>query len=210
MDVKKFIGAKIQAARRGTAAAADVSGRVPPGQKQVTHFPVLDLGIRPRIAAADYRLRVDGLVENPLELGWEALRALGEVDAVSDFHCVTRWSRLDTAWRGVRVRDIMARVRPAPEVTHVMAYGADGYDTNLPVARLLDDDALVATALDGKPIPGEHGGPVRLVVPGLYGWKSAKWLTRLEFMAQDRPGFWEQRGYHNEGDPWREERFARQ
>ncbi|MEW6611274.1 MAG: sulfite oxidase-like oxidoreductase [Pseudomonadota bacterium] len=209
MDLKKLIAGKLRAAARDAPARpAPAAGRVPPGQRAVTHFPVLDLGTRPRIATADYRLQVDGLVERPVALSWSALLAFGVVAVPSDFHCVTRWSRLDTAWSGVRVRELLAQARPAPSATHVMAHSAEGYSANVPLARLLADDVLIATALDGRPIPVEHGGPARLVVPSLYAWKSVKWLTRLELMAGDRPGFWEQRGYHNDGDPWREQRFA--
>lgn len=212
MDFKRFIEAKLRAARRGSipdTAVSPSAARIPAGQKQVSNFPVLDLGTRPKIPSAQYVLHVDGLVARPRIFTWADLQQIGMVSETSDFHCVTRWSRLDTAWSGVRLRDLLERVAPAPEAEFVMAHAADGYETNLPLSRLRQDDVLLATALDGKTIPTEHGGPVRLVVPSLYGWKSAKWVVCLEFMAVDRPGFWEQRGYHNDGDPWREQRFAR-
>jgi DMSO/TMAO reductase YedYZ molybdopterin-dependent catalytic subunit len=204
----KIIEGKIRIAKQG-ARPSKPSGndRVPPGQKVVTDFPVLDLGNLPDLDQHNWRLRLFGLVEREATLDWEAMRALPPVRAVSDFHCVTRWSQLDMDWEGVLARDVITVARPLAEARFVTLHGADGYTTNLPLAALLDDDVLVAHSVFGRPLAAEHGGPVRLVVPKRYGWKSAKWLTGLELHADDRPGFWEVRGYHNEADPWKEQRF---
>jgi DMSO/TMAO reductase YedYZ molybdopterin-dependent catalytic subunit len=150
---------------------------------------------------------VDGLVERPFSLDLDALRALPSVAITTDIHCVTKWSKFDTRWTGVRVRDLVARAGAHSEATHVMAHAEQGYTANLPLADLLRDDALVAWSYDGADIEPIHGGPVRLVVPHLYFWKSPKWLRRIELMAADAPGFWEQNGYHMYGDPFREQRF---
>jgi DMSO/TMAO reductase YedYZ molybdopterin-dependent catalytic subunit len=206
----KVIEGKIRIARQGakpSKASSDL--RVPPGQKVVNDFPVLDLGITPSLSTANWSLRLYGLVEHELTLDWEALRTLPQVKSVSDFHCVTRWSQLDMDWEGVLARDVVSRAQPKSEARSVTLHGADGYTTNLPLDALLDDDVLVAHSVLGKPLALEHGGPVRLVVPKRYGWKSAKWLDAIEFHEQDRPGFWEVRGYHNDADPWKEERFSR-
>lgn len=206
----KFIEGKTRLARRG-AEPSRPSGdaRRPPGQHLVTNFPVLDLGIRPELDKASWRLSLFGLTEQEASLDWSALLRLPQVECVSDFHCVTRWSQLDMEWTGVRARDVVTLARPLPEARFVTLHGADGYTTNLPLDALLDEDVLLAHGVYGKPLSLEHGGPVRLVVPKRYGWKSAKWLTGIEFHAEDRPGFWEVRGYHNDADPWKEERFGR-
>lgn len=209
MDIEKFIAGKMRIAQDGKPSANQPGqARVPPGQKVVERLPILDLGIHPDIDLRDYRLVVDGCVEQPLSLDWPALQALGVVDLPSDFHCVTRWSRLDTGWRGVPTRELLRLAKPRSEASHVMAHSADGYSTNLPLDYLQADNALVATGLDGEPLPVKHGGPARLVIPALYAWKSAKWLTRLEILSADQRGFWEQRGYHNHADPWLEQRYS--
>lgn len=182
--------------------------RLPPGQMLTAGFPVLDLGIQPEIAHDHWTLRLYGLVARPLQLDWAALQALPPFDDVSDFHCVTHWSRFDVLWEGVRARDVIALAQPLPEAGFVTLHGSDGYTTNLPLAALLDDDVLIAHSVEGGPLSVEHGGPVRLVVPQRYAWKSAKWLCAIEFHAEDRPGYWEVRGYHNDADPWREERYS--
>lgn len=182
--------------------------RVPPGQRLTGDFPVLDLGIQPGISHDDWRLRLFGLVAREVELDWPGLMALPQVSDVSDFHCVTHWTRLDVPWEGVRARDVVALAAPLPAALYVTLHSSDGYTTNLPLAALLDDDVLVAHGVDGGPLSEEHGGPVRLVVPKRYAWKCAKWLCGIEFHAEDRPGYWEVRGYHNDADPWREERYS--
>jgi DMSO/TMAO reductase YedYZ molybdopterin-dependent catalytic subunit len=207
-NCSKLIDAKTRLAQRGgKPSKPSGNDRVPPGQKVVTDFPVLDLGLAPELTQANWRLRLFGLVEQEVTLNWAAFRALPQVRSVSDFHCVTRWSQLDMDWEGVPVGDLVALARPTEQARFVTLHSADGYTTNLALEALLDDDVLVAHSVLGKPLSAEHGGPVRLVVPKRYAWKSAKWLTGIEFHAQDRPGFWETRGYHNEADPWNEQRF---
>ena len=152
--------------------------------------------------------RIDGLVEAPTTLDFSAFMALPQVEMLSDIHCVTQWSRFDNTWNGVATRDVLARVRPRPEARFVIQTSYDGYTTNLPLADFAGEDVLLAHRWEGEAIAREHGGPVRLVLPKLYFWKSAKWLTKLTFVAEDQPGFWEVRGYHMRGDPWKEERYG--
>jgi DMSO/TMAO reductase YedYZ molybdopterin-dependent catalytic subunit len=182
--------------------------RLPPGQRKVTDWPVLDLGVKPNIPLARWRLTIDGLIEQPLRLDWDAFQALRQSDLESDIHCVTAWSRFDNRWRGVTVMDLLERVRPKDGANFVVLHSFDTYTTNLPLMEFAAEGALLATHWEGKPISLEHGGPVRAVIPQLYFWKSAKWLKRIEFIAADRPGFWEERGYHNNGDPWTEQRYG--
>ncbi len=179
----------------------------PPGQFVTSKFPVLTYGTTPRVEKKDWRLRLFGLVEKEMELDWEQFMALPQSMVTADFHCVTQWSRLDNVWEGVLFRDVASLVKVRPEARYVMAHCYGGYTTNLPLEVILEENVILAHRHDGQDLPREHGGPVRLVVPSRYGWKSAKWLNGIEFMAQDRPGFWEQRGYHMNGDPWKEERF---
>ncbi len=186
----------------------DPLNRVPPGQYTTTKFPVLTYGDTPKISLKDWRMKVWGLVENPIELNWEQIQALPRKEINCDLHCVTRWSQLDMKWEGVPFSEIAKLVQPQPEARFVMQHCYGGYTTNLPIEEMYDDDALLAFNYDGKPLPPEHGGPLRMLVPKLYLWKSAKWLNGLEFMARDRRGFWENYGYHNHGDPWTEERFG--
>jgi len=180
--------------------------RLPPGQSPTTKFPVFTYARTPRVDLATWSLAVHGDVDAPYALRWEEFRALETVGQVSDFHCVTRWSQFDMAWEGVRARDLLGRARPRPSATHVIAHGFDGYTTNLPLAAVMADDALVAHTLESEPLAPEHGAPARLLVPSRYGWKSAKWVRALEVLDHDEPGLWERAGYHNEGDPWREQR----
>ena len=189
-------------------AADPAAQRLPPGQRLVTSWPVLDLGAQPKIDLQRWRLVVDGLVENPVTLDWDGFNRLPQSELTSDIHCVTAWSRYDNRWRGVRVADLLEHVRPKPEAKFVLLQSFDTYTTNLPLAEFAAHDALLATHWEGEPLTVEHGGPVRVVVPKLYFWKSAKWVKRIQFAAQDQPGFWEVRGYHNHGDPWTEERYS--
>jgi DMSO/TMAO reductase YedYZ molybdopterin-dependent catalytic subunit len=182
--------------------------RLPPGQRLVRDWPVLDLGIRPMLPPSRWRLDVGGLVETPLTLDWTTFSALPQTDIRTDIHCVTTWSRYDNDWRGVLVRDLLDRAMPRPEARYVMLTSFDGYTTNLPLADFAAEDAILATHWQGAPLTREHGGPVRAVVPHLYFWKSAKWLKAIDLMASDRPGYWEQGGYHMYGDPWQEERYG--
>jgi DMSO/TMAO reductase YedYZ molybdopterin-dependent catalytic subunit len=190
------------------------AGRLPPGQSLTLKWPVLHDGAVPEFDPATWDFRVNGLVRHPLVLGYEALLALGTVEVVSDFHCVTRWSTFDNRWEGVPIRAVLERVSPLPEATHVMAVGHKGgerygYSTNLPLADLDRPDVLLCHRHNGEPLTPEHGGPLRLVVPHLYAWKSAKWIRGLVFMDADRPGYWERGGYHMRGDPFAEERYGR-
>ncbi|MCS6855006.1 MAG: sulfite oxidase-like oxidoreductase [Elioraea sp.] len=181
--------------------------RLPPGQRLVRDWPVLDLGFQPAIPLSAFRLTVDGLVENPVVLDWDALMRLPQCEDVSDIHCVTAWSRYDNRWGGVKAKDLMAHVRPLAEARFVLFQSSDGYTTNVPREAFEDDDVMLAHSWEGAPLDRRHGGPLRVVIPKLYFWKSAKWVRRITFSAEDRPGFWEVRGYHNHGDPWREERY---
>ena len=185
----------------------DPEGRVPPGQYLTDKFPVLTHGYTPKISHERWRLKVFGAVAQEVEWSYELFMALPQVEIKADFHCVTRWSRLDNGWTGVSIREVMKHIEPAAEAQFAMVHGYGQYETNLPLADLLDDDVLFAHSWNGEPLSQEHGGPMRLIVPKLYAWKSAKWVNGLEFMASDRPGFWEQAGYHDHGDPWTEERF---
>jgi DMSO/TMAO reductase YedYZ molybdopterin-dependent catalytic subunit len=182
--------------------------RLPPGQREVKTWPVLDLGAQPKIDLKLWRLAIDGLVENPVTLDWWKFVELPQSEATSDIHCVTAWSRYDNRWRGVLVSDLLTLVRPKPEARFVLFQSYDTYTTNLPLAEFAAPDALLATHWEGEPLTVEHGGPLRVVVPQLYFWKSAKWVKKITFVAEDRPGFWEVRGYHNHGDPWEEERYS--
>ena len=166
--------------------------QLPPGQKEVK----------------TWRLQIGGLVENPLHWTLPEFMALPQQDFVSDIHCVTQWSRFDNHWRGVAAKTLLDLVRPKAEAAHVVFHSYDGYTTNVKLAVFAEANALLAHSWEGQPIPREHGGPVRVVIPDWYFWKSAKWVTRIELVAADQPGFWELRGYHNEGDPWKEERYS--
>lgn len=182
--------------------------RLPPGQSLTEKWPVLHYGGIPRIDLATWEFRMFGLVEQEVKLTWEEFMALPQTTITGDVHCVTRWSKYDNTWTGVHIRDIMALVTPLPEARFVMQHSYGGYTTNIPLDELLGEDVILAHSHNGQPLSKDHGWPMRLVVPKLYFWKSAKWLRAFEFMAGDRPGFWEQYGYHNHGDPWKEERFS--
>ena len=188
-------------------------GRLPPGQSATIKWPVLHTGDVPRFDPKTWDFRAGGLVESPLELTWEAFQTLPKIEVVSDFHCVTKWSTFDNRWEGVPFREILRRVRPRPEASHVMVLGhvgpaRYGYTTNVPLADLDRDDVLFASRHNGNDLEPDHGGPLRLVVPHLYAWKSAKWVRGLIFMEGDKAGYWERLGYHMYGDPFREQRFS--
>ena len=182
--------------------------KLPVGQHLTKSWPVLDLGIQPEVRLEEWALVLDGAVEEPVRLDWAAFQALPQVEDHSDFHCVTTWSLMDSVWGGVQFSTVAALVRPRPEATHVMTYAYDGYTTNLPLEEALKDDVLLVHAWNGKPLPREHGGPVRMITPQLYAWKGAKWINRIEFLTQDRKGFWEVRGYSNSAHPWRDDRYS--
>jgi DMSO/TMAO reductase YedYZ molybdopterin-dependent catalytic subunit len=208
-DWKKLIAAKIALAKRGAKPSlANANSRIPAGQTQVNNFPVLDMGIKPNISINEWSLRVFGLVEKELNIDWTDFQALPQVTDKSDFHCVTRWSQLDMNWQGVRAQDILVLAAPLNSAKFVTLHSYDGYTTNIALEALLDDDVIIAHSVLGAPLTSEHGGPVRMVVPKRYAWKSAKWLKAIELHAEDKPGFWEVRGYHNYADPWLEQRFS--
>ena len=193
--------------RKAREAGIDPA-RIPPGQYYTDKWPVLHAGSIPSIDIATWDLNVFGLVRNPVRLSFDELRELGERDQTSDIHCVTRWTRLDMPWKGVPLRAILDLVEPLGSARYVIAHAEQGYTANLPIEALQDPDVMIGLEADGAPLTPEHGYPARLVVPKRYFWKSAKWLRGLEFSDVDKPGFWEGYGYHNEGDPWREERYG--
>jgi DMSO/TMAO reductase YedYZ molybdopterin-dependent catalytic subunit len=189
--------------------------RLPVGQHEVKNWPVLDLGHQPRIDLAEWRLDIGGLVERPQTLTWDAFLALPQVDDVSDFHCVTSWSRFDNRWCGVRFRTIAEQVIPTDAARAVLCTGYDvfpgsdiPYTTNLPLSRAVDDDVLLVHTWNGLPLPPEHGGPCRMITPKLYAWKGTKWIRRIEFLAEDVKGFWEVRGYSDSAEPWFNDRYS--
>jgi DMSO/TMAO reductase YedYZ molybdopterin-dependent catalytic subunit len=213
MSKARYIAAKQKWAEKqkanGVTARPIASGeRLPPGQKLTAGFPVLDLGVQPDIPLPEWRLKIDGLVENATELTWEAFHALPQVEDVSDFHCVTTWSKYDCRWGGLAFTTLYEHVQPRPEARFVYFTSFDGYSTNLPLEKCLDDDVLIATSFEGAPVPREHGGPARVIIPKLYAWKGAKFIRGITFLAEDKLGFWEVRGYSNTADPWTEDRYA--
>lgn len=188
--------------------------QLPTGQHEVKNWPVLDLGEQPEIDLKEWKLEVTGLCENPFTLTWDEFLALPQVDDVSDFHCVTTWSRFDNHWKGVKFRTIAERAVPKKEAAHVLCTGYDfmpgsyiPYTTNLPLARAVEDDVLLVHTWEGAPLPREHGGPCRMITPKLYAWKGAKWIRKIEFLSEDQKGFWEVRGYSNSAEPWFNDRY---
>jgi DMSO/TMAO reductase YedYZ molybdopterin-dependent catalytic subunit len=188
---------------------------VPIDQHLVTNWPVLDLGDVPDVSLADWRLEIAGLVENPVTLTWEQFMALPQADDVSDFHCVTTWSRLDNHWAGVRFKTIAELAVPKDEAAWIICTGYDrdamsgeSYTTNLPLARAIEDDVLLVHTWEGHPLPREHGGPCRMITPKLYAWKGAKWIRKIEFLDRNRKGFWERRGYSDTAEPWFNDRYS--
>ena len=188
---------------------------LPVGQHEVKNWPVLDLGEHPDVALSSWKLEVGGLVEHPFTLNWEQFLALPQVDDVSDFHCVTTWSRYNNHWRGVRFSTIAEMAIPFETAQHVLCTGYDfmpgsyiPYTTNLPLARAVDADVLLVHTWDERPLPREHGGPVRMITPKLYAWKGTKWIRKIEFLAEDKKGFWEVRGYSNSAEPWFNDRYS--
>lgn len=182
--------------------------RLPPGQVRTEKWPVLHHGQVPHIDLARWDFRVFGLVEREVRWTYDEFLALPQVEVRSDIHCVTRWSRYDNLWRGVSFRDVLRHAGPKPDARFAVVHAEQGFTANLPLAELRQDDVLFAYRHDGQDLTPEHGWPLRLVVPRRYFWKSAKWVRGVELVAEDRPGFWERNGYHNEADPWREERFS--
>jgi len=189
-------------------ARDDRDPRLPPGQVLTEKWPVLSYGETPKVDTRRWTFRCFGLVEQEVTWTWEEFLALPRVTVTSDIHCVTRWSRYDNLWEGVAVGEVLARARPKPSAVAVMAHTQEGYTTNIPLEDLKSDDALLAIKHDGRDLEPDHGGPCRLVVPGLYFWKSAKWIRAFELMDVHAPGFWEVNGYHLRADPWKEERYS--
>ena len=185
-------------------ANADAS-RVPPGQYVTADFPVLSAGPTPNTRLATWTFTIRGAIDAPISWTWEQLRSLPSESITVDIHCVTKWSKLGTSWRGVSIDTLLDGVQTSAE--HVLAFSDGGYTTNLPLEDLTGGKAWVAYEYEGEPLHPEHGGPARLLVPHLYFWKSAKWIRGLELLDDDEPGFWERYGYHNYGDPWREQRY---
>ena len=208
---EKLIARKQDWAREGrllTGTTADPATRLPPGQTLVKDWPVLDLGSQPEITPQRFRLDIDGAARRPISLSLDAFMALPQQDSVSDMHCVTQWSRYDNAWRGVAARTLLEMVEPYDSARHVIFHAHDGYTTNVRLDQFDQPDVFLVHQWEGKPIDRRHGGPVRVLIPRLYLWKSPKWVRRIELSATDKPGFWEQRGYHNNADPWLEERYG--
>jgi DMSO/TMAO reductase YedYZ molybdopterin-dependent catalytic subunit len=182
--------------------------RLPPGQSPTVKWPVLTVGATPKVPTAQWLLSVDGAVQAPFVLDWDALMAEPATEWSGDIHCVTRWSKFGMTWRGVDVRRLLERAQPTAQASHLLAHCYGGYSTNLPLADVLEHPALIAHQADGAALEAEHGGPARLLVPHLYLWKSAKWIQRLELLEHDELGFWERNGYHHRGDPWLQERYS--
>ena len=195
-------------AEKKVADAGYDPGRLPPGQYLTEKWPVLHAGTVPQVDLATWDFRVWGEVESPIRLSWEELEYLPAAEVTVDIHCVTRWSRFDTSFRGVHWRDLAELVRPRPSARFVVAHAEQGYTANLPLEALEADDALIAYEADGEPLTPDHGWPVRLMVPSRYFWKSAKWLRGIELLDHDQPGFWERYGYHNDADYWQEQRYS--
>jgi DMSO/TMAO reductase YedYZ molybdopterin-dependent catalytic subunit len=208
----KLTRSKERWAREGRFLTGKISReegqRLPPEQHLTRDWPTLDLGLTPDIGRERWRLDVYGAIDNPIFWDWAEFSAQPQTRSVSDIHCVTTWSRYDNAWEGLATRDLLIACQPREEARFVVLHSYDGYTTNLALEDFAADDALLAHSWSGAPLTGEHGGPVRLVVPHLYFWKSAKWLQAIEFTAEDTPGYWEVRGYHNRGDPWAEQRYS--
>lgn len=195
--------------RREREKQMKAAGRLPPGQSLTLKWPVLHYGSIPRFDPATWDFRVYGLVSNPLKLTWDEFNRLPKIETLSDFHCVTRWSRFDNRWTGVSIRELLNRAQPKREAAYVLVHAEQGYTANVPLADLLHDNVLLATHHDGEPLPLDHGYPLRLIVPHLYAWKSVKWVRGFELLDEDQAGFWEQNGYHMYGNPWKEQRFSR-
>ncbi len=182
--------------------------RLPPGQRLTDGWPVLHYGSIPQIDLVEWRLQIFGLVEQEVTLTWDELKALPQTSAHNDIHCVTTWSKFDNDWEGVSFQDIFNVVRVKPEARYVVFHSYGGYTTNVPLDEIQGRENMLAHTHNGEPLTLEHGWPLRSLVPELYLWKSAKWIRGIEFVAQDRPGFWEMYGYHMHGDPWKEERYG--
>ncbi len=182
--------------------------KIPIGQHEVPNWPVLDLGVQPNIPLKNWKLDVKGDVSNPFTLNWDEFNALPQAEDVSDFHCVTTWSRMDNKWKGVAFKTIAEKAKPKPSARFVYITGYDGYATNLRLDECLDEDVLLVHTWEGKPLPREHGGPVRMITPKKYAWKGSKWVKEIYFLSEERLGFWETKGYSNTAEPWFNDRYS--
>ena len=194
--------------RKELEKKAKQEGRLPPGQSLTLKWPVLHAGSVPDFDQTKWNFKIDGLVQEPLNLTWQQFLALPHTEVTSDFHCVTRWSRLGNHWKGVLFAGVMKLVKPEPAAAFALVLAEEGYTANVPLADLLCPDVLFAFEHDGEPLTAEHGGPLRLVVPHLYAWKSVKWVRGFTLLPHDQLGFWERNGYHADGDPWKEQRYS--
>jgi DMSO/TMAO reductase YedYZ molybdopterin-dependent catalytic subunit len=190
-----------------TPLSPEIQARIPKGQFLTTKFPVLTYGSTPKIQPDEWKLRLFGEVEEEIVFTWDDVMAMPQVEITTDFHCVTTWSKLDNVWKGVHIREILQRIQVKESAAYVMAHCYGGYTTNMPLEALDDADVLLAYGHNGANLDADHGYPMRLVVPKRYAWKSAKWISGLEFMSKDRAGFWERNGYSMNADPWTEERY---
>lgn len=208
---QKLVDAKKQWAREGRLLTGQQANpdqdRLPPGQKLVTDWPILDLGKKPHVRLEDWRLMVDGAVTTPVSWNWQTFNDQPQSSLISDIHCVTQWSRYDNRWKGVSSQHLADVVQPLKDARYVLLHAYDGYVTNVKIEHFLAPYSLVAHSWEKAPLTLDHGGPARMIIPSLYLWKSAKWLSRIEFSLYDIKGFWEKLGYHNRGDPWKEERY---
>ena len=204
---RKEAWAKKMAGSPDSSSKERSGDRLPPGQHTVEKLPVLDLGIQPRIGEEDWALEIGGEVENELRIDWKSLMKFNYVEEMSDFHCVTTWSKYDCKWGGFKMSEVLDEVRPNSDAEHVLLVSYDGYTTNVPIEAVYSIRTLLATSLNGKPLSTKHGGPVRIIIPHLYAWKSTKFVKQIVFTNKMQLGYWEKRGYSNTADPWREERF---
>lgn len=182
--------------------------RLPAGQTETIKWPVLDLGYHPEVSLENWRLTLNGEVENPVVLKWQDFMDLPQTEDTSDFHCVTTWSKMDMPWKGVRLMDLAALVMPKETVTHILCYAYDTYTTNVQIEEALKPDVLLAHTVYDAPLELEHGGPCRMITPQLYAWKGSKWIKRIEFINANKKGFWEERGYSDTAYPWRNDRYS--
>jgi DMSO/TMAO reductase YedYZ molybdopterin-dependent catalytic subunit len=196
------------ASAQSTEIRRDGRLRLPPGQRLTPGWPVLHYGSIPRLDTESWRFHVWGLVEEEQSYDWEKFNALGQAEEFNDIHCVTTWSKYDNTWNGIPFKALFDAAKVKPEASHAMLHCYGGYTTNVPLTDLLADQVMFAHTHDGEMLAPEHGGPIRLVVPHLYFWKSAKWVGGIQFLSEDRPGFWETYGYHMYGDPWKEQRYT--
>jgi DMSO/TMAO reductase YedYZ molybdopterin-dependent catalytic subunit len=220
VEARMKLRARFEAKMRATPSLADGAPQgsgpanrhgmpeLPPGQHLTKKWPVLDLGIHPEIARADWRLEIDGACASPRTLSFEDLLSLEPIDDVSDFHCVTTWSKLGIPWRGVRLVDALALVEPDDDAGFLFFHASDGYTTNIPMEEAVKPDVLLVYEAFGEPLERVHGGPVRVITPQLYAWKGAKWISRIELLRENRRGFWERNGYSNTAHPWRNDRYS--